>query len=266
MELARRFAAMPNREGRTIVFITFSGEELGLLGSRYFCNQPLFNLVDWAAMINLDMVGRMSQDQESKKGKLQVEGTGSAKMWDPLIEQLNAKYDFKLVKNPAVIPYSDHASFYSKKVPVCFFWTGYHPDYHAPSDTADKINVPDMRRIVDMTEESVLFLTTSKDRPEYQQVKSQGLGRPGGGNIPRLGFAPAYGEEGEGVLVDSVTDGGPAAKGGIKKGDRIVEIAGKPVKNLEAYMSAMGGHKAGENLEVTVLREKKKITLKVKPE
>ena len=265
MELARRLASMPNREGRTIVFMTFSGEELGLLGSRYFCNQPLFNLADWAAMINLDMVGRMSQDQESKKGKLLVEGIGSAKLWDPLLEQVNAKYDFKLAKNPAVIPYSDHASFYSKKVPVCFFWTGYHPDYHAPSDTADKINIHDMRRIVDMTEEMVLFLTTSKDRPEFQQVKSQSAGRPGG-NIPRLGFAPAYGEEGEGVLVDAVNDGSPAAKAGIKKGDRIVEIAGKPVKNLEGYMSAMGGHKAGENLEVTVLREKKKVTLKVKPE
>jgi hypothetical protein len=263
MELARRFAAMPNRDGRKIVFMTFSGEELGLLGSRYFCDHPLIELKDVAAMINLDMVGRMSQDQESKKGKLQVEGTGSAKMWDPLIEQLNAKFDFKLVKNPAIIPYSDHASFYSKKVPVCFFWTGYHPDYHAPSDTADKINVPDMRRIVDMTEEAIQFLATTKDRPEYQQAKSANPGRTTG---PRLGFAPSYGEEGEGVLVDAVTDGGPAAKGGIKKGDRIVEIAGKPVKNLEAYMSAMGAHKAGETIEVTVLRDKKKIPLKVKPE
>jgi hypothetical protein len=266
MELARRFAAMPNREGRKIVFMTFSGEELGLLGSRYFCEHPLFELKDVAAMINLDMVGRMSQDQETKKGKLLVEGTGSAKMWDPLLEQLNAKFDFKLAKNPAIIPYSDHASFYSKKVPVCFFWTGYHPDYHAPSDTAEKINVPDMRRIVDMTEEAMLFLATSKDRPEYQQVKSQLGQAPGRANVPRLGFAPAYGEEGEGVLVDAVNDGGPAAKSGIKKGDRIIEIAGKPVKNLEGYMSVMGGHKAGETLEVTVLREKKKLTLKVKPE
>jgi hypothetical protein len=263
MELARRFAAMPNREGRKIVFMTFSGEELGLLGSRHLCNQPLFDLVDWTAMINLDMVGRMSQDKDTKKGKLLVEGIGSAKMWDPLLEQVNLKYDFKLAKNPSVIPYSDHASFYAKKVPVCFFWTGYHPDYHAPTDTADKINVPDMRRIVDMTEEVMQFLATTKDRPEYQQVKSQSPGRT---NVPRLGFAPAYGEEGEGVLVDSVSDGGPAAKGGIKKGDRIVEIGGKPVKNLEAYMSVMGAQKRGESIEVTVLREKNKLTLKVKPE
>jgi hypothetical protein len=266
MELARRFAAMPNREGRKIVFMTFSGEELGLLGSRHFCNQPLFGLVDWVAMVNLDMVGRMSQDEKTKKGKLQVEGIGSAKTWDPLLEQLNAKYDFKFVKNPAVIPYSDHASFYNKKVPVCFFWTGYHPDYHRPTDTSDKINVPDLRRIVDMTEELVAYVATAKDRPEYQQVKSQGGGQPRA-NVPRLGFAPSYGDgDDEGVLVDDVTEGGPAAKGGIKKGDRIVEIGGKPVKNLEAYMSVMGAQKRGEDLEVAVLRDKKKITLKVKPE
>jgi hypothetical protein len=267
MELARRFAAMPNREGRTIVFLTFSGEELGLLGSRHFCNQPLFSLVDWAAMVNLDMVGRMSQDEKTKKGKLQVEGIGSAKTWDPLIEQLNAKYDFKLVKNPAVIPYSDHHSFYAKHVPVCFFWTGYHPDYHRPTDTSEKINVPDMRRIVDVTEELVAYLASAKDRPEYQQVKSQGGGGQPRVSVPRLGFAPSYGDaEGEGVLVDDVTEGGPAAKGGIKKGDRIVEVAGKPVKDLEGYMSVMGAQKRGEDLEVTVLRDKKKVTLKVKPE
>jgi hypothetical protein len=267
MELARRFAAMPNREGRKMVFMTFSGEELGLLGSRYFCEHPLFELKDVAAMVNLDMVGRMSQDPETKRGKLLVEGTGSAKLWDSLVEQVNAKYEFKIAKTPAIIPYSDHASFYSKKVPVLFFWTGYHPDYHGPTDTSEKINVPDMRRIVDMTEETLLFLSTSKDRPEYVQVKQQSPARVGGaGNIPRLGFAPAYGEEGEGVLVDAVTDGGPASKAGIKKGDRIVEIAGKPVKNLEAYMSAMGAHKAGETIEVTVLRDKKKIPLKAKPE
>jgi hypothetical protein len=263
MELARRFAAMPNREGRKIVFMTFSGEEMGLLGSRYFCEHPLIDLKDVAAMVNLDMVGRMSQDPESKKGKLLVEGTGTAKIWDSLLDQVNAKYDFKFSKTKGVIPQSDHASFNSKGIPVCFFWTGYHADYHGPTDTAEKINVPDMRRIVDMTEEIVLFLTTSKDRPEYQKVQSVLPGRTKG---PRLGIAPTYGEEGEGVLVDAVSDGGPASKGGIKKGDRIVEIAGKPVKNLEAYMSVMGAQKAGEVIEVTVLREKKKITLKVKPE
>jgi hypothetical protein len=265
MELARRFAAIPNREGRKIVFMTFSGEELGLLGSRHFCANPLIELKDVAAMINLDMVGRMSQDQETKKGKLLVEGYGSAKMWEPLLEQLNAKYGFKLAKNPAVIPYSDHFSFYAKKVPVCFLWTGTHPDYHRPTDTSDKINIPDMRQVVDMAEELIAYMATTKERPEFQQVKT--ASNTPRANIPRLGFAPAYGEDsGDGVLVDAVNDGGPADKGGIKKGDRIIEIAGKPVKNLEGYMSVMGAQKRGEAIDVTVMREKKKITLKVKPE
>jgi hypothetical protein len=264
MELARRFAEMHNRQGRKIVFMTFSGEELGLLGSRYFCDHPLLPLKDVAAMINLDMVGRMSQENETKKDKLQIEGIGSSKSWDPLIDSLNAKYDFKLVKNPAVIPYSDHYSFYAKKVPVCFFWTGYHPDYHRPTDTSEKINVVGMRRIVDLTEDLLQHLTTTSQRPEYQQVKAQNTQRYS--NVPRLGIQPAYGEAGEGVLVDDVTEGGPASKGGIKKGDRIVEIAGKPVKNLEAYMSELQTKKRGEPVDVGVMRDKKKITLKVKPE
>jgi hypothetical protein len=265
MELARRFAAMPNREGRKIVFMTFSGEELGLLGSRYFCEHPLIELKDVAAMINLDMVGRVSQDEQTKKGRLFFEGYGSAKMLESIVDRLNVKYDFKLGKNPIPIPYSDHYSFYAKKVPVCFFWNNTHPDYHRPSDTSDKINVPDMRRVVDMTEELITYLATTTERPEFQQVKTPS--NSSRTNIPRMGFAPAYGEDsGEGVLVDAVNEGQPADKAGIKKGDRIIEIAGKPVKNLEAYMSVMGAQKRGETIEITVMREKKKITLKVKPE
>lgn len=265
MELARRFAAIPNREGRKIVFMTFSGEELGLLGSRYFCEHPLIPLKDVAAMINLDMVGRLQADQDTKKDKLLVEGISSAQMWVPLIDSLNSKYDFKLSKTPAVIPYSDHHSFYAKKIPVCFFWTGYHPDYHRPSDTSDKINISGMRRIVEMTEEAIQHLATTTDRPQYQEVKQTASSQPRTQG-PRLGIMPSYGDEGEGLLVDGVSDGGPAAKGGVKKGDRIVEIAGKPVKNIEGYMSLLRDHKRGEPLEIGVMRDKKKITLKVTPE
>jgi hypothetical protein len=265
MELARRFAAMPNREGRKIVFMTFSGEELGLLGSRYFCEHPLIPLKDVAAMVNLDMVGRLRLDEETKKDKLFVEGIGSSKMWGPFIDALNSRYDFKLSKTAAVIPYSDHYWFYAKKVPVCFFWTNYHPDYHRPTDTSDKINVPGMRRIVDLTEEALQQLATMADRPQYQEVKQTASSQPRTQG-PRLGIMPAYGDEGDGLLVDGVSNGGPAAKAGIKKGDRIVEIAGKPVKNIEGYMSAMRDHKRGEPLDIGIMRDKKKITLKVTPE
>src|SRR5262249_2096913 len=160
-------------------------------------------------------------------------------------DSLNSKYDFKLSKTPAVIPYSDHHSFNAKKVPVCFFWTGYHPDYHRPSDTSDKINVTGMRRIVEMTEEVLQHLASTADGPQSQEVKQTASSQPRTQG-PRLGIMPAYGDEGDGLLVDGVSDGGPAAKAGIKKGDRIVEIAGKPVKNIEGYMSVLRDQKRGE--------------------
>src|SRR5262249_39723377 len=135
IELARRFGQTPDREGRRLVFIAFSGEELGLYGSVHYCKEPLYPLEETAAMLNLDMVGRLRPDADSGKDKLIVYGTGTAKTFDDLIETLNKKYDFKLQKVRTGTGPSDHASFYVKKVPVFFFFTGDHGDYHRPSDT-----------------------------------------------------------------------------------------------------------------------------------
>jgi hypothetical protein len=265
MELARRFGQMPTRD-RRLVFIAFSGEESGLLGSRHYCNHPIFPLADTVAMVNLDMVGRLRSDPETKKDKLIVYGTGSAKTFDGLIEGLNKKYDFQLKKVPSGMGPSDQMSFYLKKIPVFFLFTDLHPDYHRPSDTADKINVPGMRRVVDLTEEMVVQLLQAPERPEY--VKSSEGGTPSGAQRmegPRLGIQPTYGDDKEGVLLEDVSEGGAAAKAGLKAGDRIVELGGKPVKNLEGYMALMKGRKKGEAIEVGVLRDGKKMTIKVTP-
>jgi hypothetical protein len=261
LELARRFAAMPKREGRRLVFMTFSAEESGLIGSEAYCKDPIFPLDKTAAMINLDMVGRLVNDKDSGKGRLTVYGTGTAKNFDSLIESLNKKYEFQLKKVASGIGPSDQMTFYEKKIPVFFFFTNDHGDYHRPSDTSDKINVPGMRRVVDLTEDLALSLATS-DRPEYVQVKGPAMGTGGGG--PRLGIKPDYGDDKEGVLLSGVADGEPAAKAGLKAGDRIVEIAGQPVKSLEGYMSVMHGQKPGSTIDVTVMREKEKKVFKVK--
>jgi hypothetical protein len=262
MELARRFGAMPKREGRRILFMTFSAEESGLIGSEAYCKNPLYPLDKTAAMINLDMVGRLVPDKDTHKGKLTVYGTGTAKNFDSLIESLNKKYDFQLRKVASGMGPSDQMSFYEKKVPVFFFFTNDHADYHRPSDTSDKINVPGMRRVVDLTEDLALNLTTG-DRPEYVKVAGGGgTGGPGGG--PRLGIKPDYGDDKEGVLLSGVVEGTPASRAGLKAGDRIVEIAGQKVKNLEGYMTVMHGQKAGSTIDVAVMREKEKKTVKVK--
>src|SRR5262249_13278214 len=157
--------------------------------------------------------------------------------------------------------------FAEKKLPVYFFFTGLHNEYHKPSDTVDTINFPGMNKIVELTEDVLERLVTMKERPAYVQTQAQtrGGGRADG---PRIGFMPGKYDDAEnkGVLIGGVTQGGPAEKGGLKQGDYIVEIAGKPVKNMTAYMTIMAGQKKGEPLELTVDREGKKIKLTVKPE
>jgi hypothetical protein len=260
LELARRFGAMPHREGRRLVFMTFSAEESGLIGSEAYCKDPLFPLEKTAAMINLDMVGRLVNDKDSGKGRLTVYGTGTAKTFDALIESLNRKYDFQLKKVPTGLGPSDQMTFYEKKVPVFFFFTNDHTDYHRPSDTSDKINVPGMRRVVELTEDLAAQLATAP-RPEFVQVAGPKMA--GGSSGPRLGIRPDYTDDKEGVLLSGVTDGAPAAKAGLKEGDRIVEIAGQPVKSLEGYMAVMAGQKPGSTIDVGVVRGQEKKLIKV---
>jgi hypothetical protein len=265
IELARRFGEQKKWEGRTLIFMTFSGEEKGLLGSRFYCNQqPLFALADTAAMVNLDMVGRMDNKKTGEK-KLIVEGTGTAKGFDAMIEKHNKKFEFKLTKRPAGGPYSDHDPFYQKKIPIVFIWTDTHEDYHRPTDTWDKINYADMARIVDLAEEVITELATEKERPEYVAVAPPAP-KPGPGKGPKLGFAPSYGTDVKGVLVGPVSENGPAAKAGIKMDDVITAINDQPVTNLQTYMAIMGGQKAGQPISVTVQRGKEKLTLKATPQ
>jgi hypothetical protein len=265
LELARRFGQKSTREGRRLVFIAFSGEEDGLLGSAHYCNNPVFPLTDTVTMVNLDMVGRLRpvKDGDAMKDKLIVYGTGTSKTFDELIDGLNRKYDFKLQKVPGGSGPSDHASFYAKQIPVFFFFTDNHPDYHRPSDTAEKINLVGLRRITDLVEELTDHLATVPERPHYVRVASSGSS-PGRMRGPRLGIQPSYGDDKEGVLLDAVVEGGAAAKAGLKGGDRIVEIAGKPVQNLESYMVLIAAsYKKGEPLELGIQREGKKLNVKV---
>lgn len=269
LELARRFAAIKEREGRTLIFMAFSGEERGLLGSRHYCEHPLHSLKDMVAMINLDMVGRLRGEVNGEKGKLEIGGIGTAKDFEKLIDTLNEKHKFEISKSKAGLGPSDHASFFLKNVPVFFFFTGLHPEYHKPTDKPDLVNLQGMLRIVQMVEELATILATRDQRPEF--VKVTGSFRPGAsspGGVPKIGFMPGtYNEDEEkGVLIGGVTKDGPADKGGLKEGDFIVEIAGKPIKNMTGYMTVMASQKKGQPIELVVDRKGEKIKLKVVPE
>ncbi len=266
MEVARHFGKVPNRQGRRLLFIAFSGEESGLLGSEYYVNHPLYPLAETVAMVNMDMVGRLRNDPHTGKGKLDVMGTGTAKTFAALIDTLNKKYDFQIAKMPGGFGPSDHSSFYSKKIPVFFFFTGNHKDYHRPTDTADKINVAGMARIAEMVEDLVARLATVTDRPLYVKVKGGAPRMSPGVQGPVLGIMPSYSDTKEGVLIGGVRENGPAEKAGLKEGDRIVELGGQSVRNLEAYMFLMRKHKKGVPLDIGILRDGKKVKVKVTPQ
>ncbi len=265
LELARRYAAKKDRQGRKLIFMTFSGEELGLYGSIYYCKNPLFPLDKTVAMVNLDMVGRLRPDAATKKDRLLVQGSGTAESFEALLDHLNKPYDFLTVRQKSGRGPSDHSSFADVNKPVLFFWTDVHDDYHRPTDTPDRINYAGMEKIVRFSSEVIDELSTNPEKPKYVQVtvpRATGPGR--GAGTPALGIKPAYAEEDKGVKIESVADDKPAKKAGIKAGDTIVKLGDKEVKNIEVYMEIMGTKKSGETIKVGIIRDGKPINIDVK--
>jgi membrane-associated protease RseP (regulator of RpoE activity) len=201
-----------------------------------------------------------------------VYGTSTGTGVEQLVDETNKKFDFKLLKIAGGNGPSDHASFYLKQIPVLFFFTGTHKDYHRPSDTPDKINAVGLLRVVDFVQVFADHYTTITDRPKYLAVKGGSEDptnpnpTPGRVSIPKIKFTPGnYGEEGKGVLVEAVEEGGPAAKGGMKAGDFIVEVAGQSVKSMDGYMAVMQTVVAEKPVEIVVLRKNEKVKLIVVP-
>lgn len=260
LELARLFTSQRPRPKRTIVFIGFGGEEEGLLGSNYYVNHPISALTNTVAMINMDMIGRM------KDRKLSIGGVGTAKEWRDIIAKgtADANRSFSLTLNEDGFGPSDHSSFYGKQVPVLFFWTGTHTDYHKPSDTFDKINYTDQARILDLVAYIVRDVDSTEKRITYTTAKTEATPRTGGFRV-YLGTIPNYAESNDGLLIDGVRDDSPAAKAGLKAGDRIVKIGTRDIKNVYDYTYALGEMKGGEEYVVEVIRGTDRLSLKIKP-
>jgi hypothetical protein len=265
MELARRFGALKERQGRRLVFILFSGEERGLLGSKHYCNkEPLFPLEGTAAMLNLDMVGRLAE----KDHKLVVQGDGSGKGFPEMIDKFNADLGFTIVRRTSEFSRSDQASFYFKNIPVIFFFTDFHDQYHRPTDTVDRINFAGMAKIATLSEKILTQLTTDAQRPEYVKlVLGGGKGGKGGKGGAKLKLTIDNEDDAKnGVLVASVEKDGPAAKGGLQMGDRITAIAGQATLNRTTYLTILAQQRPGVALEITVQRGGKELKLTVTPE
>jgi aminopeptidase YwaD len=266
LELARQFAK-EKKNKRTIVFMAFGGEEEGLLGSKFYVNNPVFPLDKTVAMINLDMVGRLNEN------KLTVGGIGTASEWRDLLSVKN-NIEVPVVKE--IIPAfalqfnedgfgpSDHSSFYAKQIPVLFFFTGTHADYHKPSDTAEKINYEGLLKVTNYVSEIAKTIDRNPKRPTYAVAKSSGTGGRTGFNVT-IGVVPSYAESTDGLRLDGVRDGSPAALAGIKAGDKIVKFAGKEIRNISDYTFVLGELKADTEYEIEVVRGAERLTLKVKP-
>jgi membrane-associated protease RseP (regulator of RpoE activity) len=255
MELARGFSKAPARL-RNILFVAFGGEELGTLGSSFFVKNPLVPLKSMVAMFNMDMVGRM------KEGKLTVGGAGTSPDWKPLLALSNTE-GLKLTLNEDGYGASDHSQFYAKSVPVLFFFTGAHTEYHRPEDRPETLDYPaeaQVLRFVSRMAEGVMALPAA---PTYAVAKSSGGQGAGRGFRVYLGTIPDYNEEVKGVRLMGVRAGSPAEKGGLKGGDTIVKLGGKKIENVYDYTYALQEHKADETVPIVVLRDGKEVTLQV---
>ena len=258
LELARVLRAQKPRPKRTIIFVAFGGEEEGLLGSNYYVNHPLIPLASTVAMINMDMIGRM------QNRRLVVGGVGTAKEWREILAADTEKL-FQLTLNEDGFGPSDHSSFYGKQVPVLFFWTGTHTDYHKPTDTFEKINYEDEAGILRLVARIVNQMDAADKRLTYTTAKADPAPRTGGFRV-FLGTIPNYADSNNGLLLDGVRDNSPAAKAGLKAGDRVVKIGKFEIKNVYDYTSALGEMKAGEEYVVEVVRGTERLTLKLIPE
>ncbi len=254
LEVARRIVALDRPLPRRIVFVAFTGEERGLLGSAHYTAHPPIPLAQTIAMLNLDMVGRLRDD------KLIVHGIGTAREFDLLLKRINAQHDFRLVLQPSGYGPSDHTSFYEQKIPVLHFFTGAHSDYHRPSDDAEKVDLPGMRRIASLVADLAVALAEADQRPSYQATKRTRIAT---GSWPYFGSRPDYGYEKPGVRLAGVAVDSPAERAGIQPGDVILRFGSAKVTTVADFANALGRHKAGERVKVEVSRDGRQRILTV---
>lgn len=259
LELARLFTASPTR--RSLLFVNFSGEEEGLLGSAYFVDHSPVPIDSIDAMVNFDMVGRLEND------RLIVYGVATATELPALLDSANATTKLAIAAQGDGFGPSDHSSFYAKNIPVLHFFTDLHEDYHRASDTPEKINAGGEARVVTVAERAIRAIADRPARLTYVRVAApvrataSGEGSSGVylGSIPDMA-----GSDVAGVRLTGVRAGSPADLGGLVAGDVIVEFGGKPVKDLYEYSDALYAHKPGDQVTVVVIRGGQRVSLEVK--
>jgi len=247
LELARQLKAS-RLQKYNYLFVAFSGEELGLFGSKYFTEHSSVPPSSFNYMINMDMIGRL----DAQKG-LEVGGIGTSPSWPVLLKQ-SIPADIRTTYDSSGTGPSDHTSFYLKNVPVLFFFTGSHSDYHKPSDMADKINYDGEMKVLKAVY-GVIEKTNSMDKLMFTRTRDKQTTATNARFTVTLGIMPDYTWQKAGVKVDGVSDNKPASKAGILANDVIVELGTHTIINLEDYMQALSTFKKGDKTTVKVRRE-----------
>ena len=255
--VAEQMVRATPKPDRTVIFAAFSGEELGLLGSRHYIEHPAMPLASTKAMLNMDMVGRL------RDNRLTVFGAHSGNGLSDIVRDQANRLGLEVTESDSV-GRSDHMSFYNRKIPALHFFTGSHPDYHRPSDTWDKVNAPGMSKVGELVlavaqqlaniKKPLNFVSLPSRPPTEERDTSQGYGA-------YLGTIPDFADNVEGVRLAGVTDGSPAAVAGLKEGDVIVQFAGSKVTSLEDLAMLLGAKQPGDQVEIVILRMSRPLTL-----
>lgn len=254
LDIAKKLQANKSKLKRSVVFVAFGTEELGIIGSKEFFKASLIESAKIKTMINLDMVGRLNEEQ-----KLQIGGTGTALEFDEILDNLNKKHKFLIHKNPDGYGPSDHSSFYSEKIPVLFVSTGAHEDYHTVYDTEDKINYQGTIRVSNFTYDLVFQLLNRTKSVTYNELPAPATAGGHGRLKVTLGIIPdVSGGNQKGLRIDGVRKGGIADLGGLQKGDIIVAIDGNPVENIYDYMARMSALIPGKTTTIDYIRSERR--------
>lgn len=254
LELAQRVKAKRLKH-YNYLFVNFSGEELGLYGSKAFVKDQHIDSAHIAYMINLDMIGRLNDSTHS----LEIGGIGTSPEWNT-VSSLGGS-EFKVSIDSSGTGPSDHTSFYNVGIPVLFFFTGQHQNYHKPSDKADLINYAGEVSVINYVEKVLVKMDAKHVKPAFTATKQKASGKRE--YKVTLGIMPDYTYKDNGVLVDGVTDNRPAMKAGVKRGDIITKLGPNKIGGMQSYMEALGKFAPGDKTEITLMRNGKEMVLPV---
>lgn len=258
LELARYLSKNKIKERYNFLFIAFSGEELGLLGSKFFVDNPTISLESIAFMINMDMIGRFGKE----KG-LTIGGWGTSSWWGKLVPKAASKVSVEYKTDSSGVGPSDHSSFYLKDKPVLFLFTGSHSDYHKPSDDADKINVDGEVKILNLVTAILEGVDKEKGVPDFKQAGNPHTQSTQSSFKVTLGIMPDYAFSGKGLRMDGVTQGRPAHKAGMKSGDIVLKMGDLVINDIQDYMKALGSFEKGQTIDVEISSGSEKKVVKV---